>query len=304
MFLTWTIRIAAATSAALAAIGAASAAVIAAKITFPGGATPALTAYAYEVDSGRLRSEPIRGGRVDLRFELPAGRYVVFGAPRAPGAPDVYGAYTRYSGCAARMPASACDDHGLQRIVLSRRARHVEITVDDWYLSDAEADRLDRILGVAGTMGPVPNGAPRFSEYAIDAADGRRLPRPHVGGLALAGRERVRLRNVIRGGPNFAGQVTALLSPCGSDCGRLLLVDWRNGKVVDAPALADIDMTLPCRPREAVQFRSDSRLLSVTRMRGGEIVTQYYLWKPDAASVALIAEYPRKQREFCAVDPP
>lgn len=304
MALNRTIRIAAAAQAALVVAAAAPAAVIDGEITFPGNDAPAMTAYVYEVDASRLRSEPIRENRTHFRFEVPAGRYVVFVAPREPGAPNVFGAYTEYSVCVARAPEGACGDHGLQRVVLNRRARHVEVRIDDWYLSDADADRLDRIRGVAGTPGPAPEGAPRFSEYTIAAPDGRALPKPHVGGLPLTERERARLRDSVRGGPNFAGVVTALQAACGSACGRLLLVDWRSGKIVEPPALAGIDETLPCRNREAVQFRRDSRLLSVTRMRAGAIVTQYYLWDPETTSVAPIAEYRRRKQEFCAVDPP
>ena len=304
MAVNWTIRIAFAAQAVLAAAASASAAVIDGKITFPGSDAPAMTAYVYEVGAARLRSAPISADGTNFRFDVPAGRYVVFVAPREPGAPDVYGAYTQYSDCIAHASTGACTDHDLRPVVLGHGVRHVDVRIDDWYLSDADADRLDGIRGIAGTPGPAPQGAPRFSEYAVVATDHAALRKPDIAGLALDACARARLRDSVRGGPNFAGRVTALQAACGSARGRILLVDWQSGKAVAPPALAGIDETLPCRSADAVQFRRDSRLLSVTRMRAGRIVTQYYLWEPETASVALIAEYRRRRREFCAVDPP
>jgi hypothetical protein len=82
------------------------------------------------------------------------------------------------------------------------------------------------------------------------------------------------------------------------------LIDWRSGKVVDPAILRTIDETLPCRGDEAVLFRRDSRLLSVTRAQGGGIVTAYYLWKPENAALVFTTEYRRSERQFCAVPPP
>lgn len=83
----------------------------------------------------------------------------------------------------------------------------------------------------------------------------------------------------------------------------MLLLDWRSGKISRTPALAAIEETLPCRSAEAVHFRPDSRLLSVTRMRGAAIMPHYFLWKPETASIELLAQFPRDVQRFCAIDP-
>jgi hypothetical protein len=57
---------------------------------------------------------------------------------------------------------------------------------------------------------------------------------------------------------------------------------------------------LPCRSDEALRFRRDSRLLSITRKRDTVIVTQYFVWKPETATLAQTAEYQRAPERFCA----
>ncbi|NNM61503.1 MAG: hypothetical protein HKM03_04985 [Steroidobacteraceae bacterium] len=286
---------------------AASAAVIDGNIIFPGSDKPAVTVYVYAPEQARLRSALVRRDQPGFRIVVPPGRYVVFAAPSAPGAPDVYGAYTHCSGGASPQDAVNCADHSLRHVVVDARTQHGKVTVDDWYLSDTDADALDRIRGVSATPGPQPEGAPRFSEYPMaTGATGPAFapPQTWLSGLGLNHEDRAKLRDNIAAGPNFAGELTVDLARCGRHCRRVLLLDWRDGKVIAPPELGAIDDNLPCRATEAVLFRRDSRLLSVTRMRGGVIATQYFLWDPTAASLTLLAVYPRKQSEFCAIDPP
>jgi hypothetical protein len=86
-----------------------------------------------------------------------------------------------------------------------------------------------------------------------------------------------------------------------------VLVDWLNGTVQELPSQrpqsqrAQIQGTLPCRTEEALLFRRDSRLLSVTRARGAAVVTQYYVWNQKNAALVLSAEYQRTAQAFCAV---
>ena len=106
----------------------------------------------------------------------------------------------------------------------------------------------------------------------------------------------------LAGGPNFAGHVTATLTPCGPACGRLVLVDWNTGAVQGLPNLpAEIQGILPCRTDEAVLFRRDSRLLSISRAHGASVVTQYFVWNQKNAALAQNIEYQRTSQTFCAV---
>ena len=90
-------------------------------------------------------------------------------------------------------------------------------------------------------------------------------------------------------------------------CGRLILVDWHSGAVRELPlqdppgAPALPTGTLPCRADEALLFRRDSRLLSVTRVRGAAVVTQYYVWNQKDAALVHSGEYQRTSQTFCAV---
>ena len=290
-------------------LNAAAAAILGGTIRFPGSDDPAMTVYVYSLDAARLRSQSVRHGRREFHFAVPPGRYVVFGAPNGAGAPDVYGGYTHCSGSAPPSPPARCDDHSLRTVVVKRRTRRVDVAVDDWSLSDADANALDRIRGLAATPGPQPEGAPRFSEYPATAATtgAAKVAAPaaaRLRRLALSSRDRMKLRDVLAAGPNFAGEVTLDLAHCGAHCLRILLLDWRGGDVVGVPDLAAIDDALPCRTSEAVLFRRDSRLLSVTRMRGRVIATQYFVWDPATASLRLLAVYPRKPSQYCAIDPP
>ena len=287
----------------LFALSAATAwgAVLDGQITFPGSDDPAVTVYVYAPATAHLYSTRVAGNQRKFRLRVPAGSYVVFAEPSEPGAPDVYGAYTH---CGANGASGECSDHSLQNVAVGPSVRRVAVSIADWALSDADADALDRILGVAATPGPQPEGAPRFSEYAVDANAPGPAAKPHLKELSLTAPSRAMLRDAAATGPNFAGAVTAMVARCGEDCARLVLLDWRHDQLIEPSTLAQIDDALPCRTSEAVLFRRDSRLLCVTRMLGGGIVTQYYLWKRGAGSLALLAEYPRKQGEFCAIDPP
>lgn len=299
------VRIACAGLASTATIAVAAAAVIDGNITFPGNDQPAVTVYVYALGNSRLRTERLERDQSAFRLIVPPGRYVVFAAPGEAGAPDVYGAYTHCSG-APPEATPACSDHSLRTVVVGPKTPRAEVALDDWYISDALADALDGIRGVAATPGPQPEGAPRFSEYptAANAAGAAAGPKPHLRSLALTAEDRATLRDVAAAGPNFAGTLTAAVAHCGTHCLRVLLLDWHGGRVIEPPPLAAVDDDLPCRTNEAVLFRRDSRLFSVTRMRGGLIATQYFLWDPTSASLSLLVVYPRKESEFCAIDPP
>src|SRR5271166_6573374 len=207
------------------------AAIIEGEITFPSRSVPALTAYAFELDTSRTRTAPVAGDQTKFSIDVPPGRYVVFLAPNEAGAPNIYGAYTQFSACMARETSAAaaaataaaaaadsetaCQDHSLIVVNLKGNAMHAKVTVDDWYLSDEIADQLDHMRGAPGSAGSEPLGAPRFSEYKSLPSDSTPAPKPDFADSAEAPPERLRLQQLLASGPNFAGYLTAALTQCG-----------------------------------------------------------------------------------------
>jgi hypothetical protein len=111
------------------------------------------------------------------------------------------------------------------------------------------------------------------------------------------------VQQALKVGPNFAGYVTVTATSCGPACRRIVLVDWRSGVIQElAPQKPGDEMqrALPCRTEEALQFRLDSRLLSVTHARGSSIVTQYYVWNQKGAAPIPGGLYLRSSQAFCA----
>jgi hypothetical protein len=276
-------------------------------VTFPSQLAPSMTVYASDVDTSRVHSVQLARGQANFTLEVPAGRYLVFLAPNEPGAPDIYGAYTQYSLCASHQSDGGCEDHTLVPVIIAPKTPHAAVTIDDWYLTDDIAEQIDRIRGVAAAFYSEPLSAPRFSEYPSAAFDASAAPKIDFGASELSEEERANVQQALLGGPNFAGHVTATLTRCVPSCGHLVLVDWLNGTVQELPSQhpesqrAQIQGALPCRTEEALLFRRDSRLLSVTRARGAAVVTQYYVWNQKNAAMVLSAEYQRTAQAFCAV---
>jgi hypothetical protein len=146
-----------------------------------------------------------------------------------------------------------------------------------------------------------PLSAPRFSEYPSASFDASTVPDVDFSGSALSEEDRELVRRTLTGGPNFAGVLTATLAHCGPACSRLVLVDWRSGRIQGPAPLAEIQGTLPCRPAEAILFRRDSRLMSISRTRGAAVVTQYFVWNQKNAALVPSGEYQRNSPTFCAV---
>jgi hypothetical protein len=268
-------------------------------IGFPSEYVPAMQVYARDVDTSHLASLATRQDQIHFRFELPVGRYVFFAVPDEPGAPEIYGAHTSYSDCLLRDPKGECSDHTLAIVALSAGRRAVNVKLDDWFLPDETADDLDRIRGITATPSADELGAPHFSEYPIS-----RLANPTAPPLAilpedLSAAERNEVLRSMSGGPNFAGHVTVAELACGAACRQLLLIDWRSGKLIPKGTLPKLG-ELPCRGAEATRFRRDSRLLSITRSSDNSIVTEYFIWKPESASLTQTAEYRRTPERFCA----
>lgn len=269
------------------------AAVIEGEISFPSPHMPGMLAYAFDVETSQRKTVAVGADQTHFSIEVPPGRYLVFLAPNETGAPDVYGSSTQYS-----------DDQALLPVTLGSRGARVTVKIDDWSLSDEVALQLDHLRGLEAATDTAPLGAPRFSEYPIARAAPSIAPKLDLGASPESAELRARLQQSLAGGPNFSAYLTAALRPCGEACERLVLIDWHSGKVLEPAILSSIDANLPCRGDEAVQFRRDSRLLSVTRAQGNGIVTEYYLWKPENDALVLTTEYRRSERQFCAVPPP
>lgn len=280
---------------------AALAATIEGQVVFPGQAPPPMTVYAAEVDTSRIRSQSLAAGQLHFSLEVPAGRYVVFAALRVPGEPDIYAAHTRRSLCTAD---ASCADHALADVTLAMRASHAQLSIDDWELPDEVAAQLDRIRGIEVSDAIEPLAAPHFSEYRATVGEGLAAPHLDAGELSLSAEDRARVQQALAAGPNFAGSLSLVRLKCAGSCERLLLLDWHSGRLTEPAAIGEIRGPLPCRPDEAVLFRRDSRLVGVTSARGEALVTQYFVWKPEGATLAPLGEYPRSLQGFCAAVPP
>ena len=271
----------------LGASPAALAAFIEGQIGFPGQSAPPMTAYVCEVDTSRIRTIPIAPAQNKFAVEVPAGRYIVFLAPREPGAPNIYGAHT-------------LADHALANVNVSAYTARTEISIDDWYLSDEIAAQLDRIRGIETSSAAEPLAAPRFSEYRAGPFEGTTAPKPEFTAITLSSEARSQLQQSLPTAPNFAGNFSLLLSHCGNDCDRLFLFDWHNGKVFDPTGPGELRGTLPCRAADAVQFRRDSRLLSVTSAHADGVLTQYFQWRPESGTLTPATEIQSSVQQFCA----
>jgi hypothetical protein len=275
-------------------------------VTFPTQLVHSMTVYVSDLDTSRVRSVQLARGQANFTVAVPSGHYLVFLAPNEPGAPNIYGAYTQYSLCAPHDADGSCADHALVSVAVTPRAPHASVTIDDWYLTDEVAQRIDRIRGAApvGGFDSEPLSAPRFSEYPSEPLAATALPAALPAGSDLSDENRDIVERALSSGPNFAGHVTAALTRCGPACNRLVLIDWNTGAILGLPPQhlhAEIEGALPCRPEEAVIFRRDSRLLSVSRAQGTMVVTQYYVWNQKSAALTQSGEYRRSSQTFCAI---
>ena len=142
--------------------------------------------------------------------------------------------------------------------------------------------------------------APRFSEYpaallppgtattAVDADSGDpRLTRDQAALAAAMAR-----------GPNFAGSLALFAVPGGS-----AVLDLRTGQVRWPTALAESALENPCLDPNAehgpVQFRRDSRLLTVTRPEAEQLVTRYLVWSDVKGRLEEVASLASALPERC-----
>ncbi len=284
----------------------AAAAALEGRVLYPGRGVPAATVYARNVETAALHAQVLARNEATFRFELPAGKYWVFVRPSEPGLTELYGAFSRYSVCRLQPDhlVETCGDHSMHEVEVGTGTRPAPLVLDDWFLDDAAAAELDRILGTAS---PAPDeaelGRPRFSEYRATAeAPGEvKLDLPAGSRAASFARE---LRAAAGRGANFAGAFAIVRLPCDAACEQIALVDFSDGSVSFPESLARVPTALPCRPDRVLFWREDSRLLEVTR-RDAEsrdavtIVTDYLLWNPARRSFSTLAQYRRNLDRFC-----
>ena len=113
-------------AASLGACSCACAGTIAGTVSFPSQVVPSMTVYASDLDTSRTHTVQLARGQVNFTVEVPPGRYLVFLAPNEPGAPDVYGAFTRYSQCAPHTADdAACGAFAVTATGMSAWSSHV-----------------------------------------------------------------------------------------------------------------------------------------------------------------------------------
>ena len=269
----------------------------------PIGHVPALTVYAWSLTGARLHSITAEAGQERYTLELPPGRYWLFAAPADPGAPPVYGGYTELVPCmrdAARRIAHGCTRHGLVAVVIgTHRVDNLDLT--DWYLDDATLGELDRILGRPGDAPPseLELAAPKFSEYPAASFAAARAAALQGGGEVRVEREREALATALGSTPNFAGRFVLVRLGCGERCESAALVELTTGRVAFPAALANLPASGPCMERGALQFRRDSRLLTVTARTGEQLVTRYYVWDGDSGALRAVATLANALKERC-----
>lgn len=291
--------------AALLQSSPAAAAALDGRILYPGRGVPAATVYARNVETAALHAQVLPRNEATFRFDLPAGKYWVFVRPSEAGLTELYGAFSRYSVCRLQPDhlVETCVDHSLQEVAVGAATRPAPLIIDDWFLDDASAAELDRILG---TTPPEPDdaelGRPRFSEYRATAeAPGEvRLDLPAGSRAATFARE---LRTAAARGANFAGAFAIVRLPCEADCEQIALLDFSDGSVTFPESLARVPTALPCRADRVFSWRDDSRLLELTRRDGQTmIVTDYLLWDPARRSFSTLAQYRRNLDRFCGTE--
>jgi hypothetical protein len=292
--------------AALAIPSLACAGVLEGSVTFPGRTIPGSTIYARNLESGVLHQVALRRSERQFRLELPAGRYWLFMRPQEPGLAELYGAHTRASICRSQPNASenACSDHALHALEMPASGGIAGIAIDDWFLEDAQAEELDRILGDAreAASASIELGRPRFSEYRaaswksadrvrIEVTDGRVTP------------FREQLDAVADAGANFAGRFSVARLDCGAGCRLFAIVDLSTGAVILPDPLSRPPAALPCRSDRELVFRDDSRLLEHTHRDGTAVITDYLLWDVAQRSFTQLAQYRRSVERFCGSTP-
>lgn len=305
---------AAAVLAATVGVAAPAAAVpVSGRVGTPSDVVPALTVHAWSAAAGKAWTVTTIAGQTTYALDVPAGRYVVFATPADPGAPPVYGAHTRFSLCARDakgLETGACRDHGLVEVdVAAKKVENVDVT--DWYLDDAAIAQLDAALGrAAEAVDEAQLAAPRFSEYrAVRLAEVPRATALQPDADARLERDRAALTAALAGAPTFAGRFAIVRVPCMDaaarpDCEAAAVLDLPLGRVAWPAPLNPLPPAGPCSERGVLQYRRDSRLMTITSREGEQLVTRYYVWDGEGARLTLVATLASGIGTRCAAPSP
>jgi hypothetical protein len=230
--------------------------------------------------------------------------------PLDQGLTELYGALTQYSLCRSGThepqdgtesgSTGDCTDHSLLEVEVPAGGTIDLAAIDDWFLHEAQAEILDRIVGAAaGPPDDAELGRPRFSEYRVS------LPET----LAPAGLEPIdepaasllAAQLAATGGrPNFAGSFSLARLPCGEACEQVAVLELGSGTVHFPEPLGRLAPAPQCRPERSLDFREDSRLLEYTHQDGDTVVTDYLLWEGERRAFRAIAQYRRSVERFCS----
>ena len=158
-------------------------------------------------------------------------------------------------------------------IALAANDRREDVDVDDWYMPDS----LMATLTLASPTDAL------FAKYPADPAPLAATRPPDFDSAPAAVKPyRTRIQRAATRGPYFAGRVAVARWGCGAGCEGWALVDMASGRItrIDDPALQPL-RALPCGA-DPLEAREESRLLRVHRAAEGSVVTQDFVWSPEA----------------------
>lgn len=320
------VRVVALVVASTIAAAPAGAAKLTGEVRAPADRDPPLAVHAWSAATGKRYSTTTVRGMHTYSIDVPPGRYVVFAVPAEPGAPPLYAGHTRYTLCAreaAKPPAGACDDHALVEVEVGRKS--VEgIDVTDWFLDGPTVANLARALDRPGDSWTESElAAPKFTEYsavryvptgatgAAGAAAGTDPPTlalatPDAADVRLE-RDRAALTTALAAPPNFAGRFALVRVPCadaGAEaCEGAAVLDLATGRVAYPPALNPLPPRDACLERGRLQFRGDSRLITLTGRDADSLVTRYFVLNPETLALRIVASLASEPPARCAKAP-
>ena len=144
---------------------------------------------------------------------------------------------------------------------------------------------------------PVDPGAPAiygaYTEFAACSHDGARAGCSAHGLLTLLVKKRP-VHDVDLTDWYLDDAVTRELDrilgrPVGATPAEAELADLPTGRVAYPAALAQLPPDSACTPNGALQFRRDSRLLTVTGTNARERITRYFVWDAEPGTLRLVA---------------
>jgi hypothetical protein len=84
------------------------------------------------------------------------------------------------------------------------------------------------------------------------------------------------------------------------DCSGAAVLELASGRVAYPAALNPLPPPAACGERDALEYRADSRLLTLTGRAGDSLVTRYLVWNPDTLSFRTVAVLAAGRPARCA----